>query len=300
MLDEADTRPPDSPLEESEDLSPYSPLLTRRVLMKQILANHLLLAWDECGPTLRPTPLGILQQFAKELENLNSQNAGENDGSSKCSTGCYRQTESDSHNSHTDRKVSLVNFGIGVACAATYRSSSRWIPKSALYGFAPAQPTASDIYQCVCEAARRTPSTTSMYSSTTFQDTSINRHFGINVNYGKHYFPSPSLLCVEAPPIIGHVSRVTFPEPDKLDVKSCEEFSTSSAIKDIHISAGLMEEFMELAKDNTEKDLETCGILGASLCQALNEEEIHAILDGESLYPAGWIHVSILFSIVGY
>lgn len=214
----------------------------------------------------------ILQRYAKEMENLNSQNAGENDGSSRCPTGCYRQSESNTPSSHTDRK---------------------------------------DIYPDVCEAARRTLSTTSTHSSTTFQDSSINQHFHINVNYVKHYFPSPSLSCVEAPPVIGHVSRVTFPEPDKLDVNSSEDSSTSSAIKDLHISARLMEEFMELAKANTEKDLETCGILGASLknhtyyitallmpkqestansCQALNEEEIHAILDGESLYPAGWIH----------
>lgn len=30
-------------------------------------------------------------------------------------------------------------------------------------------------------------------------------------------------------------------------------------------SAGLMEEFTALARDNTERDLETCGVLGASL-----------------------------------
>ena len=30
-------------------------------------------------------------------------------------------------------------------------------------------------------------------------------------------------------------------------------------------SARLMEDFLELAKDNTEKDLETCGVLGAFL-----------------------------------
>ncbi|KAL0906800.1 hypothetical protein M5K25_025322 [Dendrobium thyrsiflorum] len=146
---------------------------------------------------------------------------------------------------------------------------------------------------------------------TTFQDFPFNPHFDINVNAVNHYFPSPAISCVEAPPVIGHVSQMTFPEPNKLHVEACDESSTSKATKDVHISAGLMEEFMELAKVNTEKDLETCGILGASLkkhtyyittlvmpkqestsssCQALNEEEIHAILDGESLYPAGWIH----------
>jgi hypothetical protein len=28
-------------------------------------------------------------------------------------------------------------------------------------------------------------------------------------------------------------------------------------------------------------------------CQAVNEEEIHAVLSEQSLYPAGWIHVCI-------
>jgi hypothetical protein len=28
-------------------------------------------------------------------------------------------------------------------------------------------------------------------------------------------------------------------------------------------------------------------------CQASNEEEIHAILSEQSLYPAGWIHVYV-------
>ncbi|PKI42689.1 hypothetical protein CRG98_036971 [Punica granatum] len=72
-----------------------------------------------------------------------------------------------------------------------------------------------------------------------------------------------------------------------------------------------MEDFLELAKDNTEKDLETCGVLGAFLesrtfyvttliipkqestsnsCQAKNEEEVFAIQHGRSLFPVGWIH----------
>lgn len=174
-----------------------------------------------------------------------------------------------------------------------------------------------DIFQGVCETTgyrtnnEAQSAATNKFSCANFQASSINQHIEINVNYVKHYFPSPALFCVEAPPVTGHVSQMTFPEPNKLDVKLSEQPSTSKAIKSLHISAGLMEEFMELARANTVKDLETCGILGASLknhtyyitalvmpkqestansCQALNEEEIHAILDGESLYPAGWIH----------
>ncbi|GFP88034.1 amsh-like ubiquitin thioesterase 2 [Phtheirospermum japonicum] len=72
-----------------------------------------------------------------------------------------------------------------------------------------------------------------------------------------------------------------------------------------------MEDFLDAANDNTNKNLETCGVLGAFLkdetfyvttliipkqeatsnsCQALNEEEIHAIQNDESLIPIGWIH----------
>ncbi|KAD4983206.1 hypothetical protein E3N88_19877 [Mikania micrantha] len=63
--------------------------------------------------------------------------------------------------------------------------------------------------------------------------------------------------------------------------------------------------------DNTSRDLETCGVLGAFLkegtyyvttlivpkqdstsssCQAVNEEEIFAIQNEQSLFPVGWIH----------
>jgi len=96
---------------------------------------------------------------------------------------------------------------------------------------------------------------------------------------------------------------------------SVGQSSTSSNLHDMQISVRLTEEFMELAKENTSSNLETCGILGASFrdgtyfvtmliipkqegtahsCQAVNEEEIHAVLSEQSLYPAGWIHVYIL------
>lgn len=35
-----------------------------------------------------------------------------------------------------------------------------------------------------------------------------------------------------------------------------------------HQSAQLMEDFLQLARNNTDKDLETCGVLGASLVRA--------------------------------
>ncbi|XP_072966575.1 AMSH-like ubiquitin thioesterase 2 isoform X2 [Typha angustifolia] len=137
-------------------------------------------------------------------------------------------------------------------------------------------------------------------------------HHNTNVCAVKHHFSSPIVSWIEDIPLVGHVSHVTDPELRNKHLEpSCSDSSTSNAVHDMHISGRLMEEFMELAKDNTSKNLETCGILGASFknqtfyvttlvvpkqestahsCQALNEEEIHAILDKQSLFPAGWIH----------
>ncbi|KAJ9550342.1 hypothetical protein OSB04_014387 [Centaurea solstitialis] len=76
-------------------------------------------------------------------------------------------------------------------------------------------------------------------------------------------------------------------------------------------STKLMDHFMKLAKSNTNKSLETCGILAGSLknrkfyvtaliipkqeatsdsCQATHEEEIFEALDKRSLFTLGWIH----------
>ncbi|CAK9180040.1 unnamed protein product [Ilex paraguariensis] len=108
------------------------------------------------------------------------------------------------------------------------------------------------------------------------------------------------------------ISRISGAESDNGHSKSsCNEPGTSKVLKDVHISAQLMEDFLELSRDNTNKDLETCGVLGAFLkegifyvttliipkqestsnsCQALNEEEIFAIQNEQSLFPVGWIH----------
>ncbi|XP_026404966.1 AMSH-like ubiquitin thioesterase 2 isoform X2 [Papaver somniferum] len=116
-------------------------------------------------------------------------------------------------------------------------------------------------------------------------------------------FPSRALSFVHDMPCGSGVSHVDIAE-------STREYSRY-AYKDIHISARLMDDFMELASDNTKQDVETCGILGAFLkdnifyvttliipkqeatsssCQARNEEEIFAIQDEHSLFSLGWIH----------
>ncbi|XP_019445454.1 PREDICTED: AMSH-like ubiquitin thioesterase 2 isoform X2 [Lupinus angustifolius] len=126
--------------------------------------------------------------------------------------------------------------------------------------------------------------------------------------------PSPALCFVEEVPQEAQNSQITAFNSGDGSTKTDNESSSSKTIRDVHISMRLMEDFLDLAKENTEKDLETCGILGAFLengtlymttliipkqesasssCQATNEEEVFTILNQRSLFPVGWIHVMI-------
>uniref|UniRef100_A0A1D1Z7D3 AMSH-like ubiquitin thioesterase 1 n=1 Tax=Anthurium amnicola TaxID=1678845 RepID=A0A1D1Z7D3_9ARAE len=90
-----------------------------------------------------------------------------------------------------------------------------------------------------------------------------------------------------------------------------DELLRAESPLELHISAILMDNFMRIAKSNTEKNLETCGVLAGSLknrkfyvtaliipkqestsdsCHTTNEEEIFDYQDKESLFPLGWIH----------
>eukprot|EP01018_Ginkgo_biloba_P023548 Gb_28140 [translate_table: standard] len=101
------------------------------------------------------------------------------------------------------------------------------------------------------------------------------------------------------------MSRSMSPQFQKVGDLLCDSFSMSS---------NMMEDFLKLAKSNTEKNLETCGVLAGSLkkgtfyvttliipkqestsdsCQTMNEEEIYAVQEECSLLPLGWIHLSI-------
>ncbi|KAB1200775.1 AMSH-like ubiquitin thioesterase 2 [Morella rubra] len=116
---------------------------------------------------------------------------------------------------------------------------------------------------------------------------------------------------LESLPQGAHLSQIIAADSENEHSKSYDVPTTSKFLRDIHISTRLMEDFLELAKDNTDKDLETCGILGAFLekgtfyvttliipkqestsssCQAINEEEVFAIQNEGSLFPVGWIH----------
>ncbi|XP_062217649.1 AMSH-like ubiquitin thioesterase 2 [Phragmites australis] len=134
------------------------------------------------------------------------------------------------------------------------------------------------------------------------------RDYDVDSYSVKHHFPSPIISWVEDFPSFGDASFS--PNPEYVDEQAGPS-SASSHLHDMQISVRLTDEFMELAKENTSNNLETCGILGASFrdgkyfvtmliipkqegtdhsCQAVNEEEIHAVLSEQSLYPAGWIH----------
>ncbi|OVA04966.1 JAB/MPN domain [Macleaya cordata] len=90
-----------------------------------------------------------------------------------------------------------------------------------------------------------------------------------------------------------------------------DELARSKSPLELHISTSMMETFMRLAKSNTKKNLETCGVLAGLLknrkffvsaliipkqestsdtCQTMNEEEIFDVQDKQSLFPLGWIH----------
>ncbi|KAL2903255.1 AMSH-like ubiquitin thioesterase 2 [Bienertia sinuspersici] len=120
------------------------------------------------------------------------------------------------------------------------------------------------------------------------------------------HYPSAAISCTEVAPYTAHVSQV-----EVGDSRYTYSDSTMHVLKNVHISAQLMENFLQLARNNTNKDLETCGVLGASLreetfyattliipkqestsssCQAVNEADIFNIQNDRSLLPVGWIH----------
>ncbi|KAF9625462.1 hypothetical protein IFM89_023057 [Coptis chinensis] len=87
-------------------------------------------------------------------------------------------------------------------------------------------------------------------------ETKIQR-INLNVQCVTQSSPSPALTCIQSPPQAAHLSHIAASD-------SRHDYSQSSC-HDVHISVRLMDDFLELARDNTNKDLETCGVLGAFL-----------------------------------
>ncbi|KMZ64692.1 STAM-binding protein [Zostera marina] len=121
--------------------------------------------------------------------------------------------------------------------------------------------------------------------------------------------PSPPPVLADVQDLVSGTSCL---EPVSNQVNSLEdELIRSESPLEVHISTNMMDVFMRLAKSNTSKNLETCGILAGSLknrkfylmaliipkqestansCNATNEEEIFEYQDKKSLFPLGWIH----------
>ncbi|KAK4804165.1 hypothetical protein SAY86_003982 [Trapa natans] len=123
--------------------------------------------------------------------------------------------------------------------------------------------------------------------------------------------PSPPPILAEVqdiiPPALGQLAD----SKDGMNCPTSESYVCSENPLQLHISTKLMESFMKLAKINTDRNLETCGVLAGSLknrmfyvtsliipkqestsdsCQTTNEEEIFEVQDKQSLFPLGWIH----------
>ncbi|KAG5536113.1 hypothetical protein RHGRI_023784 [Rhododendron griersonianum] len=119
------------------------------------------------------------------------------------------------------------------------------------------------------------------------------------------------------PPVLADVQDLIPPSDPVTEADHGMEYSLSGGLVSsesplqLHISTTLMDSFMKLAKSNTDKNLETCGVLAGSLknrkfyvtaliipkqestsdsCQTTNEEEIFEVQDKQSLFPLGWIH----------
>lgn len=121
--------------------------------------------------------------------------------------------------------------------------------------------------------------------------------------------PPPVLALVQPELLPISPSRVADPRPGP--PLSQDGLPSSNSYQDLHIPVKMMEDFLRLARENTRKNLETCGVLAGSLrnrvfhittliipkqestsdsCQTLNEEEIFEVQDKRSLFQLGWIH----------
>ncbi|XP_039067938.1 AMSH-like ubiquitin thioesterase 1 [Hibiscus syriacus] len=121
--------------------------------------------------------------------------------------------------------------------------------------------------------------------------------------------PSPPPVLAEVQDLVHtiHASKTDC----TIENPSADGLVHSESPLELHIATTMMESFMKLAKSNTDRNLETCGVLAGSLknrkfyvtaliipkqestsntCQTTNEEEIFEVQDKKSLFPLGWIH----------
>ncbi|KAK8710477.1 hypothetical protein V6N13_145798 [Hibiscus sabdariffa] len=102
--------------------------------------------------------------------------------------------------------------------------------------------------------------------------------------------PSPPPVLAEVQDLVPAISPQVTEGDCRIDNPSTDGLVPSESPLQLHIATTMMESFMKLAKSNTDRNLETCGVLAGSLCQTTNEEEIFDVQDTKSLFPLGWIH----------
>ncbi|WRX16760.1 JAB1/MPN/MOV34 metalloenzyme domain - like 5 [Theobroma cacao] len=123
--------------------------------------------------------------------------------------------------------------------------------------------------------------------------------------------PSPPPVLAEVQDLVHAITPQVTETDCRIENPSADGIVHSESPLQLHIATTMMESFMKLAKSNTDRNLETCGVLAGSLknrkfyvtaliipkqestsdsCQTTNEEEIFEVQDKKSLFPLGWIH----------
>ncbi|GAB4839540.1 hypothetical protein Ancab_029066 [Ancistrocladus abbreviatus] len=123
--------------------------------------------------------------------------------------------------------------------------------------------------------------------------------------------PSPPPILAEVKDLIPEMALQATELQDVMDCPLSDDLPPPETPMELHISTTMMDTFLRVAKSNTVKNLETCGVLAGSLkkrkfyvtaliipkqestensCQTTNEEEIFEVQDKQSLFPLGWIH----------
>ena len=132
-----------------------------------------------------------------------------------------------------------------------------------------------------------------------------------------------TLSAPTIPPKLAQPSRVTVSNtgvPESSDNASAQfpevaTLESGQPLKTVFVSNRLREVFLTIAKPNTDRNLETCGILAGSCrnnayfvthliipkqestsdtCATTDEEGLFNLQDENELFTIGWIHVSLL------
>ncbi|XP_035540189.1 AMSH-like ubiquitin thioesterase 2 isoform X2 [Juglans regia] len=93
--------------------------------------------------------------------------------------------------------------------------------------------------------------------------------------------PSTIISCVEKVPQGETSSHITVADSEHGHSKLYDESMTSKILRDVHIEEGVFYATTLIIPKQEST---------SSSCQAINEEEVFAIQNEQSLFPVGWIH----------